>query len=559
MRFFVLFSSIIGFSACVCAQQMGDPDFKPRLAAPTYTEGKGPFVVIDGAHFNFHKAEERYKPFAELLRADGCRIGSNAEAFSRGMLDFVDILVVANALHPSNDRNWKLPTPSAFSAVEIVAVNEWVKAGGSLMLIADHMPFAGAARDLAETFGFQFNNGFAFGLEKSGGMQFDRETATLQDHEITNGSQPAERIDHVMTFTGQAFSAPPAAAPLLVFGEGCYSLMPQKAWKFDETTPQVPVEGWLQGAALEYGKGRVCVFGEAAGFTAQVSGGQARKTGMNADGAEQNAQFVLNVLHWLSAPLAYDSTIPVAQGKPEADDSAETLPKGYHQFHDQEGRAVVAKVLECDPRYGTVKLRLENGRSKQVKVSIFSGVDREYLKQWIDAQELLSKRFAIAVEPKVTEREENQYATNRASGEKRLFRISTFQDTVQQISLANQTGTPLENIQVEWCVYYQQEKRMPRRPGDSGPSENEWQDRCEKGRSWVALIDSAATKVVGTGQYAIVNTKLVREMSNPLPGMEQEGRTVGIWIKLSIALPDGDEVVRQYCEPESIRKLGWKL
>jgi hypothetical protein len=43
----------------------------------------------------------------------------------------------------------------------------------------------------------------------------------------------------------------------------------------------------------------VAFFGEAAMFSAQVSGPQRLPMGMNAPLAEQNAQFVLNVLRWL--------------------------------------------------------------------------------------------------------------------------------------------------------------------------------------------------------------------------------------------------------------------
>jgi hypothetical protein len=35
-------------------------------------------------------------------------------------------------------------------------------------------------------------------------------------------------------------------------------------------------------------------------FSAQVTGPERRPMGMNAPGAEQNSQFVLNVMHWLS-------------------------------------------------------------------------------------------------------------------------------------------------------------------------------------------------------------------------------------------------------------------
>ncbi len=102
-----------------------------------------------------------------------------------------------------------------------------------------------------------------------------------------------------MTFTGQAFQGPPQAEPLLVFGKSSYSLMPQRAWEFTEDTPKISVEGWFQGAVRKYGKGRIAVFGEAAAFTAQLSGPENVKMGVNNPEAEQNYRFVLNVMHWL--------------------------------------------------------------------------------------------------------------------------------------------------------------------------------------------------------------------------------------------------------------------
>ena len=44
----------------------------------------------------------------------------------------------------------------------------------------------------------------------------------------------------------------------------------------------------------------MAVFGEAAAFTAQIAGAGRSKIGMNSPGAEENYQFVLNVMHWLS-------------------------------------------------------------------------------------------------------------------------------------------------------------------------------------------------------------------------------------------------------------------
>jgi hypothetical protein len=44
----------------------------------------------------------------------------------------------------------------------------------------------------------------------------------------------------------------------------------------------------------------MAVFGEAAMFSAQLAGPFQFRMGMNAPGAEQNHQLLLNVMHWLT-------------------------------------------------------------------------------------------------------------------------------------------------------------------------------------------------------------------------------------------------------------------
>jgi hypothetical protein len=119
-------------------------------------------VLVDEAHFNFHTAGERYRAFAELLRSDGYVVEPSNRKFTREALGGGRLLVIANALAERNGSgNWTLPTPSAFTDEEIAAVKQWVEGGGSLLLIADHMPFPGAAEKLAAAFDVTLNNGFA--------------------------------------------------------------------------------------------------------------------------------------------------------------------------------------------------------------------------------------------------------------------------------------------------------------------------------------------------------------------------------------------------------------
>jgi hypothetical protein len=79
--------------------------------------------------------------------------------------------------------------------------------------------------------------------------------------------------------------------------------MPEVAWQFSKLTPSISASGMLQGAAVRFGKGRVAAFGEAAMFSAQAVGPNGTPAGMNDPTAPQNAQFLLNVVHWLSGLL----------------------------------------------------------------------------------------------------------------------------------------------------------------------------------------------------------------------------------------------------------------
>jgi hypothetical protein len=248
----------------------------------------------------------RYQSFAQLLQRDGYRVRSNSASFDAASLEMMDILVIANAMHSQSERGFApLPNLSAFTDAEIVAVQRWVADGGSLLLIADHMPIAGHAQALAAAFGVRFHNGFVFDADGAGRITFRRSDGTLGRSDVIEGRDSTERVDSVTAFTGQGFRLDPGvdADPLLTIPEQYTLFLPSVAWEFSDSTPQIPAAYLLQGALLRHGRGRVAVFGEAAMFSAQLAGPEERPMGMNHPSAGQNYRFALNVLRWLSEGL----------------------------------------------------------------------------------------------------------------------------------------------------------------------------------------------------------------------------------------------------------------
>lgn len=300
------------------AQQVPDRAFRPPVPRPAFAVDAGPRLCLDEAHHNFHTLEDRFWAFGELARRDGYRVRPSRAEFSAASLAACDLLVISNAQWSSIPwSQYPTPTPSAFTAAEVASVRAWVEGGGRLLLIADHMPLAGAAATLAAAFGATFIDGFAYKgapADAPDSVQqaimgtptlFRPADGTLAPHPITRGRDSTERVTQVRSFTGQAFRLEgEGAEPVMVLPPDFVSLEPRYAWQFDSTTKRRPVGGWLQGATRRVGRGRVALFGEAAMFSAQVAGPERRPMGMNGPMAEQNAQFTLNVLHWLSGVVA---------------------------------------------------------------------------------------------------------------------------------------------------------------------------------------------------------------------------------------------------------------
>jgi hypothetical protein len=281
------------------AQQMPDPEFNISVANPAYSKS-GPRVMFDEAHHNFHTMDGRYQPFANLLLNDGYRVIRNRVPFTKKSLEDFKILVIANALG-AEEMDDTGADSSAFTEAEIEAVYDWVRGGGSLLLIADHAPFGGAAESLAKKFGVGMSKGFT--LDEANSQEgnptliiYSRENKMLLEHPITAGRGDAEKINKVMSFTGQSLVGP----------EGSYAIL-----KLAETAKDTPdrngttftsAAGRAQALAFKVGKGRVVVHGEAAMLSAQIAGPNKSKMGMNVPGTD-NKQYTLNLMHWLSGLL----------------------------------------------------------------------------------------------------------------------------------------------------------------------------------------------------------------------------------------------------------------
>jgi hypothetical protein len=131
-----LFLACLSILAAVAQQQIVDTDFRPAVAMPVYLKG-GPTVAIDEAHDNFHTMAGQYAPLATLLRNDGYKVVGSKVPFEKENLRGIDVLIIANARNLKALLAGDISKP-AFTDHECDVIADWVRAGGSLLLIAEN-------------------------------------------------------------------------------------------------------------------------------------------------------------------------------------------------------------------------------------------------------------------------------------------------------------------------------------------------------------------------------------------------------------------------------------
>ena len=237
-------------------------------------------------------------------------------------------MIISNALGElKNDNN---NSTTAFTKPECDAVYEWVGRGGSLFLIADHGPMGDAAAPLAQRFGVTLGNGFVFDTNSGNftdsdptELVFSEQNHLLGKHAITLGRDNSEGLHKLVAFTGESVTIPRGATAILslspttgevptrvdselLFGNDVAKAQANR----ESAATKWPVGGRAMAIAFPLGKGRVVISGEAGMLTAQVFRKRDKngtvefvgKMGMDIPGNDDR-QYVLNVLHWLSGAL----------------------------------------------------------------------------------------------------------------------------------------------------------------------------------------------------------------------------------------------------------------
>jgi hypothetical protein len=257
-------------------EQQVDLDYRTPVAAFAGARNGDGGLLVDEAHGNRHGLGAPDAPgtlhwLEEPARAAGLPVRSIAVPLDGQVLGDAQLLILGSASRP-------------FARKEVDAVVAWVEAGGSLLLLTDHEPFASPASELAGRLGVRFSRETVRSASspQSARILFSRKDGSLGKHEVTRGS------NKIATYGGQALWRP---------GSQTERLLALPEVMISEVGQRIDTAGAAQMIAFPYGRGRVIMSGEAALFSAQRHADGSR-IGL-ADVATDNERFVVSAMRWL--------------------------------------------------------------------------------------------------------------------------------------------------------------------------------------------------------------------------------------------------------------------
>lgn len=274
------------------------PEFDTSVASPAFTDQR-PIALFDEGHDNAHTIDADYRPLARMLRADGYVVQSSDGEISAEALRSITVLIIAGARRDDGAEG-----EPAFSDAEASAISEWVLRGGALLLVTDLGASGAAAAPLAERFGVEMNGAMtedpahADPVLGPSHIVFARTDASLPDHAITRGRNANESVARVLAYSGQSLRGPFDAVSLLTLSPQARDVSPTAPEISRDGREPVSAAGRSQAVAVNFGRGRVVVLGDAAMLGAyRDEAGE--PIGMNRPGYD-NRQFALNIMHWLT-------------------------------------------------------------------------------------------------------------------------------------------------------------------------------------------------------------------------------------------------------------------
>jgi hypothetical protein len=210
----------------------------------------------------------------------------------------------------------------------------------------------------------------------------------------------------------------------------------------------------------------------------------------------------------------------------------------YRTFTSTDGRSMRARIMEYNRASNELRIEQPEGRKIWLSPGVFDQCDHAYIREWIEADRILSSRsLRISLEKK----------TITTSFDKTLI--------YHEIELINRSGAPLDGVKIEYRYFITVSK-------DQGEMENP--KRLVSGRLRVKQLENGRSQMLKTSrapEYEVFGPKTYATLVDKYGAaykQEIAGKRIGccevegVWIRLYGPLVDGQPTYRDMCDPEDL-------
>ena len=233
----------------------------------------------------------------------------------------------------------------------------------------------------------------------------------------------------------------------------------------------------------------------------------------------------------------------------------------YRDFMSADGKAIRGKIIKFEGKTGMVMIERDNRKRATVPISVFSGDDQAYIREWSASQAFLSNSLLTIrcndIEKEKWKKEETQDVryTDGSVEEDFVNNVIKSEKIAYQVKFKNMGSAQLQNISMDYIVYYEQ-------------SEMVWEKKPEvkqlmlKGKADVPALRVKSDIMVETKSVTIHEDDI-----NPVPQLNGDqrrpgkGKVHGMRVRLYMEKPDGSKVMREFSSPDTLsdKKYPWSV
>jgi hypothetical protein len=183
--------------------------------------------------------------------------------------------------------------------------------------------------------------------------------------------------------------------------------------------------------------------------------------------------------------------------------------------------------MDFDAAAQVVAIRRADGKTAELPLTLLAESDRQYILNW-GVKNAFMHRLKISVTPHLSDVSSEDTSTRGVD--------KVVSNVKYTIFLENPASSPLEKTVVEYCIFYRQGKR-------DGNTVH-YDEGVFYGKSVVEGVNPSSSITVETNPITLYtingNLSLFGQMSS------SEANVWGIWLRLKMVLPAGDEMIREF-------------